>query len=71
MGTEFIVGVDSYEEQQAFNEKLLINMAKKQELFAKAQARYEEANKMALFEKVADSDPVMKELLEEMKGLGL
>lgn len=71
LGTEFIVGIDSYEEQQAFNEKLLINMAKKQELFAKAQARYEEANKMALFEKVADSDPVMKELLEEMKGLGL
>lgn len=71
LGTKFIVGIDSYEEQQAFNEKLLINIAKKQELFAKAQARYEEANKMALFEKVADSDPVMKELLEEMKGLGL
>lgn len=71
VGTKFIVGIDSYEDQKATNDQLLLNLAKRQELFAKAQARYEEANKLALFEKVADSDPVMKELLEEMKGLGL
>lgn len=53
--------------QQYFYE--LDKKRKREELTQKLEARFREAEKMALYQKLAETDPEMKTLLEELEAL--
>lgn len=69
--TTMILGLvdvtDSAERNRAIADKL----KEKQKLLKQAQERYENANKLALYAKAAESDPEMKALLDQIEGIEL
>lgn len=67
--TVLIIDIVPLTENLAKNKAIYDKIKTKQELLKKAQERYENANKLALYEKAAENDPDMKALLEQIKAL--
>lgn len=67
--TVLLIDIVPLTENLAKNKAIYNKIKAKQELLQKAQARYENANKLALYEKAAEHDPDMKALLDQIKEL--
>lgn len=67
--TVLIIDIVPLTENLAKNKAIYNKITAKQELLRKAQERYENANKLALYEKAAENDPDMKALLDQIKEL--